>query len=101
MDDFLKDWHKVPEFDGALLTGSYATGTPSAQSDIDVMLVLSDQATYYQRGNCLHKGLMIEYIAQPKSEWQHSFVKDQKNRTKLSTSMFTAGKVIFDPKGLV
>ncbi|MDP2861070.1 MAG: nucleotidyltransferase domain-containing protein, partial [bacterium] len=62
---FLEHWANKKEFEGAVLSGSYAVETQSKNSDIDVMIVLSDKTKWWQRGNQVVDGFLIEYIADP------------------------------------
>ena len=49
INKFLEGWKGEEEFEGALLTGSFAVGSQSASSDIDIMIVLSDKTECWQR----------------------------------------------------
>lgn len=101
LEKFLKEWKDKKGFEGALLTGSYAVGAQSATSDIDVMIVLSDETKFWQRGNTNVDGFLIEYIADPTSMWQKSFEDDFNAGRKVSVCMFATGTVLFDKTGLV
>lgn len=58
-------WRKRKDVAGILLAGSYATGLATKFSDIDLYIVLSDQANNRERGNDIIDGWIIEYNADP------------------------------------
>lgn len=101
IEKFLSDWEKREEFEGALLSGSYAIGTQTETSDIDIMIVLSDKTKFWQRGNINIDGFLIEYIADPASMWQKSFEDDFNSGKKVSVCMFAVGKILVDKNGSV
>jgi len=101
VDKFLDEWKSKKWFEGALLSGSYAAGTQSRNSDVDIMIVLSDKIKWQQRGNLVVDGFLLEYIANPASLWRKSFEDDFKSGKKVWVSMFAIGKVLFDKNGLV
>ena len=40
LDKFLQDWRRKKYVLGAMLTGSYAMGSPTRYSDIDIVIIL-------------------------------------------------------------
>lgn len=98
---FLEQWTIKKEFEGAILSGSYAVGNQSKNSDIDIMIVLSDKTEWWQRGNLVVDGFLIEYIADPASMWTKSFGDDFNSRKKVSAGMFAIGKILHDKNGVV
>ena len=101
INKFLDQWKDKTEFEGAILSGSYAVGLQSVSSDIDIMIVLSEGTKWWQRGNQVVDGLMVEYIADPVSMWRKAFEDNYNSRNKVSISMFAVGKVLFDRNGTV
>ena len=63
------------EFDGfidaVLATGSYASGNQDEHSDVDVYIVLSDEADWRERGNKRIGGYLIEYFANTERQITH------------------------------
>jgi predicted nucleotidyltransferase len=51
LDAFLALWRSRPEVTGALVCGSFVVGDPSPRSDIDVHILLREDAVWRQRGN--------------------------------------------------
>ncbi len=96
VDKFLDKWKERQEFVGAILSGSYAAGCPSPNSDIDVMLVLSEETKWSERGNLIIDGFMVEYIANPVSVWLKSFDENVNAGNKIFISMFALGKLLID-----
>ena len=96
VDKFLDKWKERQEFIGAILSGSYAVGCPSPNSDVDVMLVLSDDTKWNERGNVIIDGFMIEYIANPISVWLKLFEDNVNAGNKVFISMFALGKLLID-----
>jgi len=39
---FIENWEEKENITGVLLSGSYAVGNPSKNSDVDVIIILSD-----------------------------------------------------------
>jgi len=55
---FISNWENKKFTQGAILTGSYAVGNQTTNSDIDVHIVLNNDVKWRERGN-----LMIVKIA--------------------------------------
>lgn len=98
---FLEQWTNKKEFEGAILSGSYAVGAQSKNSDIDIMIVLSDKTKWWQRGNLVVDGVLIEYIADPAPMWKKTFEDDYISGNKVSANMFAIGKILLDKNGVV
>lgn len=101
IDSFLSEWKRRDEYEGALLTGSYATGTQSSNSDIDIMIVLANEISWWERGNKKVDGFLLEYIADPYYFWQESFQNEYSSNQRMSINMFAIGKILDDMSGLV
>lgn len=98
---FLGQWSTKEKFEGAILSGSYAVGLQSKNSDVDIMIVLSDKTKWWQRGNLIVDGFLIEYIADPAFMWRKAFNDDYKSGKKVSAGMFAIGRILLDKNGLV
>jgi len=101
VEKFLKQWKDRKEFEGAILCGSYAIGCQKENSDIDVMIVLSDKTKWWERGNVKIDGYLIEYIADPVFFCKKSFKDDYDLGKKMSVGMFAVGQVLVDKSGVV
>jgi len=100
LNKFLVDWKNRKEVIGALVTGSYVTGTATKFSDIDVHIILSDKIDWRERGNKIVDGFLIEYFANPICQIIKNS-KSEKGKNKISSDirMFAVGKILFDKTG--
>ncbi|SYZ72580.1 conserved hypothetical protein [Candidatus Zixiibacteriota bacterium] len=98
---FLDEWEGRPEVIGALVTGSFAAGTATKYSDIDIHIVLSDKVTWRERGNRVVDGYLIEYFANPVRQIMKYFENDFRIGRHTDARMFVIGKIIFDKTGAV
>ena len=93
---FLREWKEREDVIGAMVCGSYVTGHPSPHSDIDVHIILSDEADWRERGNILIDGYLIEYFINPPRQIKKYFEDDYNSLRPHSMVQFLTGKVIFD-----
>ena len=93
---FLSDFHLMKDTIGILACGSYITGNPTAHSDLDVHIILSENTTYRERGNKYVDGLLIEYFANPPQQILHYFKEDLADRSLMSQVQFATGEITFD-----
>jgi predicted nucleotidyltransferase len=98
---FLTEWKKKKEVMGALVCGSYVTGSPSEHSDIDLHIVLSNKTKWRERGNKFVNGFLIEYFANPPKQIKKYFDGDYKDNSYQAPIMFITGKILFDKEGEV
>src|SRR5690554_1121922 len=101
LNKFLVNWMKRNDVVGALICGSYITGSPTNRSDIDVHIILSDEADWRERGNQYVDGYLIEYFVNPPRQIREYFSKDYDDRSTMSMVQFITGKVIFDEHGII
>jgi len=101
IEKFLKEWKDRKEFEGAILCGSYAIGCQKENSDVDIMIVLSDETRRWERGNVRIDGYLIEYMADPVFFWKKSFKDGYELEKKVSVGMFAVGQVLVDKNGAV
>lgn len=62
LDKFLERYIHQSWFEGALLSGSYASGNQNKFSDIDVTIIASNDINWQEKSNCFVDGFLIEYI---------------------------------------
>ena len=55
LNEFIKPYMNDEEVEAILLVGSYAVGNQNEYSDIDVYVILNDEAEYRERGNKSNK----------------------------------------------
>jgi hypothetical protein len=99
VETFLTPWRSVPEVDGALVCGSYVTGNPSARSDIDVHIILSEGTRWRERGNRIVQSHMIEYFVNPPSQVREYFRGDHRANSWMAMVQFASGQIMFDNAG--
>ncbi len=90
----LRTWAERSDFEGALVSGSYAVGLPDTHSDIDIMIVLSDHVRFWERGNANIGGFLIEYLANPSYFWERTFNGEYAAGKKVSINIFAIGKIL-------
>lgn len=99
VEQFLFTWNENADVVGALVCGSYITGEPTNRSDIDIHIVLSDEANWRERGNCIINGLVIEYFSNPPQQIRYYFEEDFNEHRTMAMVQFITGKVLFDRTG--
>ncbi len=97
----MDEWEGRPDVIGALVTGSFAAGTASEHSDIDIHIILSDKVNWRERGNKIVDGFLIEYFANPVRQILKYFDNDFRIGRHTDARMFVIGKIIFDKTGAV
>lgn len=101
LDSFLEEWKSKKEVIGALVCGSFVTGRPSSHSDIDLHIILTEEADWRERGNTYVDGFLIEYFVNPPRQIISYFEEDYAERRKMSMVQFVTGKVLFDSTGVI
>ncbi len=101
LEKFLKPWQKKEGYLGAILTGSYATGTQTEFSDVDVQIVYDDNVSWRERGNKIIDGYLFEYFANPIPQYKKYMEKEFLSGKRTTARMFVTGKIIEDPTGQV
>jgi hypothetical protein len=101
LSQFLENWKRNPSVVGALVCGSFVTGNPSPNSDIDLHLILSPETEWRQRGNRVIDGMVIEYFANPPAQIREYFSEDYQDRTRMAATQFVTGCILFDRMGCV
>ncbi|WP_135547415.1 nucleotidyltransferase domain-containing protein [Paenibacillus cymbidii] len=99
LDIFLMEWRGNPIVTGALVCGSYVTGNATKHSDIDVHLLLDEEADWRERGNKVVAGYLIEYFMNPPRQIRAYFQEDYHDRRKMSMVQFVTGQVLWDRTG--
>lgn len=100
-EKFLERFIKNPYFEGALLTGSYATGNESIQSGIDIFIVLSDKEEYQERGVTEVDGYLINYYVNPIRKIKENLENEFKDMNLMTATMLVKSKALKDKTGVV
>ncbi|NJE53893.1 nucleotidyltransferase domain-containing protein [Thermococcus sp. 21S9] len=98
---FLKSWEESEVVEAAILTGSYALGLQTPRSDMDVYIILSDDADWRERGNVLIDGVLIEYFANPVRAVRRYFEEELVHNSRATARIILTGKVLFDKTGII
>jgi predicted nucleotidyltransferase len=100
LSKFIAPWKKRKDVVGALVCGSYVTGSPSRHSDIDVQILLDGKVKWRERGNRIVDGFLIEYFANPLPQNFKYYERDYlRDRDRTNVHMFLTGEVLFDKNG--
>ena len=101
VNKFLEQYKDEDYFLGAILTGSYATGNNSVNSDIDIFIVTKDSTTWRERGNKLVDGFMIEYFINPVKKVLDEFNNGFDDYNIATTLIFAGSKILYDKDGTI
>ena len=101
VEEFLTPWRRRRSVVGALLCGSYITGSPSAHSDLDLHIILADGTAWQERGNRVVMGYLVEYFANPPDALRTFYKSDRERQRHVTATMFATGRVLFDLTGSV
>ena len=101
LNKFLDQYKDEDYFLGAILTGSYATGNNTPNSDIDVFIVTKDSTTWRERGNKLIDGYLIEYFINPVRQVLNEFEEGFINNGIATTRIFLGSKILYDKDGTI
>lgn len=101
LEEFIKGYKDDPEVEAILLVGSYAVGNQNDKSDIDVYIILNDEAKWRERGNKLVNGFLIEYFINPVHKIREYILDDKRGHGGPMANMLANGQVILDKNGIV
>ena len=101
LEEFIKDYKNDSLVEAILLVGSYAVGNQNEKSDIDVYVILNDDANYRERGNKLINGYLIEYFVNPVRMVKEYLYEDKRGHGGAMANMLINGKVLMDRHGLI
>lgn len=101
LNKFIAQYKNNKEVLAILLVGSYAVGNENKYSDIDVYLILDDQAKYRMRGNKLIDGYLIEYFINPYHKVIEYLQEDQKKHRCAMANMLLNCRVIEDKHNII
>jgi hypothetical protein len=99
LNKFLLPWQKKSYVTGALVCGSRIHGTDTENSDIDLHIILSNQTTWRERGNCLVNGFLIEYFCNPIAQHYEYMKEDISSFSRINLRMLAFGQIVFDKDG--
>ena len=101
LDKFIQAYREDELVEAILLVGSYAVGNQNDKSDIDVYIILNDDAKWRERGNKLVDNYLIEYFINPVKLVRQYMLEDKRGHGGAMANMLINGKVLFDKNGIV
>lgn len=101
MNEFIADYKENPDVEAILLVGSYAVGNNNNYSDIDIFIILNDQAKYRKRGNKLVGNYLIEYFVNRKQDVYKYLDDGVKNHKGSIKNMIQNGIALYDKNNII
>lgn len=101
LKEFLKEYEEDDDVIGALLCGSYAHETSTINSDIDVQLLLKNDASYKVRGVTECNSFLIEYFFDTEDGIKQRMQREYEEGKNTISRVFGYGKIIYDVEGKV
>ncbi len=99
LKEFLKRYEDDDDVIGAILCGSYANGSQTEYSDINVYLVLRNDVNYEERANADSNSYLIEYFMRPVWKIKKNMEEEFNDNDLFTANMFAYGKIIYDLNG--
>lgn len=98
---FIEPYLKDEEVEAILLVGSYAVNNQNQFSDIDVYIILNDNAEYRERGNKKIDDYLIEYFINPVHLVREYLQNDKRGHGGSMANMLLKGKIIIDRHNII
>ncbi len=98
---FIEPYLKDEEVEAILLVGSYAVNNQNQFSDIDVYIILNDNAEYRERGNKKIDDYLIEYFINPVHLVREYLQNDKRGHGGAMANMLLKGKIIIDRHNII
>lgn len=95
---FLEKYKDNEFFVGALVSGSYITGTQTKNSDLDLHIIMSDRFHFREKGAERVEGFLISYVAYPKYIFHQTVEINFLRHQRIISRFFAKGKIIYDDK---
>jgi predicted nucleotidyltransferase len=99
LEKSLDKWRNRKNVEGALLTGSYATGTATEFSDLDLFIVLSDSARWNRKELHVVDGITVELSICTVSQFERYIDNEHREYKSVVSRMWSVGKIMFDRRG--
>jgi len=96
---FIEKYKQQYTIRGILLTGSYAVGIQNADSDVDIRLLLAEDATISFKGLDTIDGFVFSFIGRSKSVTLQKFNRQFFSHVKMEARIYNVGKILYDPFG--
>lgn len=99
INSFLDTWQERPEYDSALITGSFAIGTVRPESDIDLRILYREGTDYCEVGECLINNKCVSFLAMSAVDYEECFKMDLQTGSKFEILAVVVGQILDDPNG--
>lgn len=99
LEKFITHWKQQPNVRGILLTGSYAVGIQKEDSDVDIRLILKDDAPASFKGLETIDGFSFSFIGRSKAVTLKKFNRQFFSHVKMEACIYNVGKILHDPFG--
>ena len=100
LSEALKYFKKKKNILGILVGGSYINGNLSKNSDIDIFIVM-ENIKWREKGIKIFNGVEVEYFLQPYCQILKYFERESESLKRTTISVFSSGKILFDPQNKV
>ncbi|MFW5865843.1 MAG: nucleotidyltransferase domain-containing protein [Nanoarchaeota archaeon] len=98
---FLRTWKGKSHILGAILTGSYAIGLETKDSDINIHIITDNKTSWKERGYVTVNEYHISYFATPFKQILRHLDQDRYLGRKVDATAFSRGVILFDKTGVV
>ena len=100
INKFINDFKDKDYYEGAVLSGSYASGNYNENSDIDIYII-ANNINYKERGMKLIDGQLLEYFVNPINQIEKDLEEGQNNKNCLDIRMLSNCIILNDKNGKV
>ena len=99
LEEFIKIWRNRKHTLGIMITGSYVIDLADEYSDIDLYIMLSDEATHRERGDHVLGGCVVEYNADPVRYTLQLQEEQYRAGLRHCARKLSTGRIVFDTNG--
>lgn len=99
INTFIVSWQEREDYEGIILTGSFASDTADEGSDIDLRILYTNNSDYYEYGDCLIDGKSVSFVGMSRDLYEKTFQEDLQTTSKFEIRRIAVGKVIDDKSG--
>ncbi|WP_223608659.1 nucleotidyltransferase domain-containing protein [Chryseobacterium sp. OSA05B] len=98
LEEFLNQWKNKKYVLGILLTGSYAVGLQTENSDIDIRIIFDKSKTKTLKGLTKINNYTFSYLGRNTDSIIRKLNSEFINRQKFEAYIFNIGKILYDRK---
>ncbi|MGH1518893.1 nucleotidyltransferase domain-containing protein [Chryseobacterium sp. JK1] len=101
LSQFLDQWKNKKHVIGILLTGSYAVGLQTENSDIDIRIIFDSSKTKTLKGLETIDNYKFSYLGRSLESIKKKFNDEFLNRQKFEAYIFNIGTILYDRKNVI